>query len=64
MKPNRIECLAMFDVTNDAFGLLSLRQHQSELAFTFTLLTSECGPFWKSTKVMFFIQIFNLCKIL
>ena len=54
----------MFDVTNDVVGLLSLHQHQSELAFTFTLLTSECGPFWKSTKVMFFIQIFNLCKIL
>ena len=41
MKPNEIECLAKLRATNDVPGLLLLRQHKSELAFTFPLITSE-----------------------
>ena len=48
MKPNGIEYLAKLDVANDVSGWLLLRQHESELAFTFLLLTSECGLFQKS----------------
>ena len=38
------------DATNDISGLLLLRQHEPEFAFTFPLLTSERGPYWKSTR--------------
>ena len=48
MKPNENECLVKLNVTNDIFGLLLLRQAESELAFTFPLLTSGCDLFWQS----------------
>ena len=47
---NGNECLAKLHVTNDVSGLLLSYQHESELAFTFALIMSECGPFWKSTR--------------
>ena len=48
MKPNGIGYLAKLDLANDVSGWLLLRQHKSELVFTFPLLTSEYGPFQKS----------------
>ena len=57
MKPNEIKCLVKLVATNDASGLLLLRQHESELAFTFPLLTSEWDPFWESARKYYILCI-------
>ena len=55
MKSNGIECLAKSDV--NVFKLILLRQHESQLAFIFPTLTSECGPFWKSARKYFLSRV-------
>ena len=51
MKSNEIERLAKLNVTNDVSRLLLLRQHKSDLAFTFPLHTLEHGLFRKSVRI-------------
>ena len=56
MKPNENEYLAKLNVTNDISGLFLLSQPKSELAFTFPILISVCGPF--SSRVPYNIVYF------
>ena len=67
MKPGEIKCLVKLVATNDASGLHLLHQHESELAFTFPLLTSEWDPFWESARKYYILCIrkaeFSLVRI-